>query len=714
MFARKMLALPLTALGLAAWAPAFAAEEPVKADDVYVTATRVEKELHDVPMSVTVLTSKDVEKSAARTVGELLEDVPGVRIENDGSQGLKRVSVRGEDAFRTLALVDGQKISEHKSMSGAALLIAPSRIERIEVIKGPASVLYGSDAIGGVVNIITKKGGTKPVQGEASVGYNGASDGFSEDLSLFGSYEGFKYRVSGSNTNQGNVRTPDGTLGNTGFKQKDGSAFLSYDFSDTFTVGGSYDYFDGEFNATSMDYAKDPNSDFFVKVPEWKREKYALFAEAKNLSEVLARVRFDAFYQRNRKKMENYIKSSSDEANVVVDNFADNITRTTGASVQTDWQLGANNYLIAGYEINYDLLDSDGVSYLNNRVAMSGPMSMVINKETGKFYNGDQLTQAVFAAMETSLPWDFQLNYGVRYTHVRTELTRGTEIADKYTGGMYMGDRLMQTMFDKSGAVTGVDLGSTTDSRPVFNVGLVWTGIENLALRASWAQGFRVPILTEKYIGTAMGSSSGMTYGNPNLDPETSNNFEIGARYTNNGVNLDWALFYSISDDYITSVPIAQTADYIYTNVAKAKSFGSELALSYDFDNGITPYANLTWMRRQYDDGEGFKTFNTATPDWVGRYGVRYRTALSETLDFNADVYARSQSATKYESSDGASNYRLGGFTTANIAFGFDFGGEKQYSVQAEVRNLFDKRYQYTEAILEPGLHANLKIGMKF
>ena len=74
----------------------------------------------------------------------------------------------------------------------------------------------------------------------------------------------------------------------------------------------------------------------------------------------------------------------------------------------------------------------------------------------------------------------------------------------------------------------------------------------------------------------------------------------------------------------------------------------------------------------------------------------------------------RSQSATKYESSDGASNYRLGGFTTANIAFGFDFGGEKQYSVQAEVRNLFDKRYQYTEAILEPGLHANLKIGMKF
>lgn len=80
MFVRKMLAraLPLTALGLAAWCPAYAVEEPVKADDVYVTATRVEKELQDVPMSVSVMTSEDIKRSPARTIGELLQDVPGV------------------------------------------------------------------------------------------------------------------------------------------------------------------------------------------------------------------------------------------------------------------------------------------------------------------------------------------------------------------------------------------------------------------------------------------------------------------------------------------------------------------------------------------------------------------------------------------------------------------------------------------------------------
>ena len=85
----------------------------------------------------------------------------GVRINNDGGQGIKRAKIRGEDAFRSLVMIDGQKISEQKSMSGSPILIDPAMVERIEVIKGPASVLYGSDAIGGAINIITKKGGTK-------------------------------------------------------------------------------------------------------------------------------------------------------------------------------------------------------------------------------------------------------------------------------------------------------------------------------------------------------------------------------------------------------------------------------------------------------------------------------------------------------------------------------------------------------------------------
>ena len=704
------------------------AEDTVKAGDVYVTATRVEKELQQVPMSVTVMTAEDVQRSGARTVGELLEDVPGVQIQNDGSQGLKRVSIRGEDAFRTLVLIDGQKISEHKSMSGSPMLIDASRIERIEVIKGPASVLYGSDAIGGVVNIITKKGGEKPVEGEIWTGFSGASRGFSEGMAVRGNLDGFKYSLSGSYSDQGDIHTPEGKLDNTNFRQTDASAFLSYDFSEHFTMGAGLDYYKGAFNSTAMNNNTGGNR-FFVNVPKWARTKYYMFAEGKDISEYLSRVRFDAYYQKNEKDMRNYVGQADGagstsmngmpvsylSADVVMDNYAHNIIRSRGFSLQTDWQLGADNYLIAGYELNYDRLNSDGRTYLDNNITMSPMMSIAIHKVTDKCYDGNQLNQPLAASMESQLPWNLALTYGVRWTHVRTELTRGEEISNPYTGSMHMGP-MTRPMFDKSGMVEKRALGDDTASRPVFNVGLVWTGIDDLALRASWAQGFRVPNLTEKYIGTAMGG--GTIYGNPNLDPETSNNFEVGARYNPGNLSLDAALFYSIADDYIASVLTKSGSGiYTYTNVADARTFGSELSAAYRFATeygDFTPYVSLTWMRRQYDDGAGWKTFDTATPEWVSRYGVRYARAVAENVDFHADVYGRSQSETVYRTAAGTSDYDLGGFTTANVALGFDFGKERRFSVLAEVLNIFDKRYQYNPAILEPGLHANVKLSYKF
>lgn len=676
-------------------APYAGAAETVKAGDVYVTATRVERELQQVPMSLTVMTAEDVQKSGARTVGELLQDVPGVQIQNDGSQGLKRVSIRGEDAFRTLVLIDGQKISEHKSMSGSPILIDASRIERVEVIKGPASVLYGSDAIGGVVNIITKKGGQKPIEGEFWTGFNGASRGWSEGAALRGNVDGFKYRFSASHSDQGNIHTPDGELDNTNFRQTDVSGFISYDFTDKFTLGAGIDYYKGSFNSTAMEYVNDPNSDFFVRVPKWNRTKYYTFAELKDVNEYLTRVRFDAYYQKSEKDMRNYVNLADSAMPFIVDNYANNITRSKGFSLQTDWQLGDSHFLVTGYELNYDKLDSSGrADMILRQLPQMGVMFY-----TDKLYEGNQLNQSVFASMETQLPADLTLTYGVRWTHVKTELTRGEELGSSPN----VGNTILPT-------------GDDSESRPVFNVGLVWTGIEDLALRASWAQGFRVPNLTEKYIGTAMGG--GTVWGNPDLDPETSNNFEIGARWNPGKTNLDVALFYSDADDYIASVLLPNSEEeYTYTNVASAKTFGTELSLNHSFDTSwgqFTPYVTATWMRRQYDDGDGWKTYDTATPALVGRYGVRYAKALHPQCDFRADIFGRSQSATKYASKDGSSDYELGGFTTANISLGFDFGQNKEFSLIAEVLNIFDKRYQYNNAIMEPGVHANVKLTYKF
>ena len=93
------------------------AAENYKAQDVVVTASRVEQQLADVNMSVSVITSEDIEQSSgAQTIADLLENnVPGIRVNNDGGQGIDRIKIRGEDAFRTVVMVDGQRISEQKS-----------------------------------------------------------------------------------------------------------------------------------------------------------------------------------------------------------------------------------------------------------------------------------------------------------------------------------------------------------------------------------------------------------------------------------------------------------------------------------------------------------------------------------------------------------------------------------------------------------------------
>lgn len=202
------------------------ATESYKAQDVIVTASRVEQQLADVNMSVSVIASDDIaEMSGAKTIADLLESkVPGIQVKNDGGQGIDRIKIRGEDAFRTLVMIDGQRISEQKSMSGVPLLIDPSQVERIEVIRGPASVLYGSDAIGGAINIITKKGGEDSFGATVSAGLDTSSNGKELSGSIFGSANGWKYRFGGAIRDADDIDTPAGKMPHTEFNSKAANA----------------------------------------------------------------------------------------------------------------------------------------------------------------------------------------------------------------------------------------------------------------------------------------------------------------------------------------------------------------------------------------------------------------------------------------------------------------------------------------------------------
>ena len=686
------------------------ADEPdpaLTSEEVVVSATRVDKELLDVPMSVSVITRQDIERSPARTVGELLQDTPGVQLHRSGGQGINRISIRGEDTNRSLILIDGQKISEQKSMDGTPLLIDPAIIERIEVIKGPASVLYGSEAMGGVVSIITKKGGTKPIQGTVGLGFNGATGGFDESLSLYGAKDGWKYRISGSNTYQYGVRTPEGIAQHSEFEQRGGSAFLSYDFSDKFTAGASYDLFYSKIMAGSVD-----TPEFYVDINPWEREKASVFMEAKNISSWLPRVRFDAFWQQTHKDLHNHVEQMN--GGVIVDPCADNWGRQLGLSIQADWALGEYNYLITGYEFLSDSLDSTGstASYIDMNV--SERMRIVSEGLDSNIFQGLMTTHALFAQMETRLPLDFTLTYGARQTWVNSSMSQADGWSWSKSTPYMMGESMGTFLANEPSEVGAI--GSEWNSRPVFNASLMWQGIENLTLRAGWSQGFRVASLADRYVTSSMGG--GTILPNPSLEPEFSNTWEAGARYSGNGVNLDAVFFYSLADNYITSTYIDAANDITqYQNVGKAYTHGAELSASYTLPWGITPYVSVAYLRRLFDYGY-FKTWNSGTPTWNGRFGARAKYEFNPELEIYGDVYGRFASASKSETMDESTetvtSTRFHPWTTANLSVGVAFGPEKQYSINAEVLNIFNEKYKIEDSIYEPGVHANLKFTMTF
>lgn len=671
------------------------AVESYKAQDVVVTASRVEQQLADVNMSVSVITSEDIaEMSGAKTIADLLESkVPGIQVKNDGGQGIDRIKIRGEDAFRTLVMIDGQRISEQKSMSGVPLLIDPSQVERIEVIRGPASVLYGSDAIGGAINIITKKGGEDSFGATVSAGLDTSSNGKELSGSIFGSANGWKYRFGGAIRDADDIDTPAGEMPHTEFNSKAANAFLSYDIDPNKTVGISLSHFDLDFMSGAVSYAPE---DFYVDVPEWKRTRGAIFGEFKNLTENLARLRIDISQERNTKLMENHVNPSTDTSKAPsINSYADNTLDTSSLNAQTDWIIGDNHYLITGYEFSYDDLDALSETYLDLS-SISPIMSQpVLSKDQS--FSGYQMRHSVFANMESTLFEDWVFNYGVRYTWVKNDMDVNTPYSLSMPG------------------IIGVPEGKfhydNHDSKAVFNFGTTYKGFRNLTLRANWSQGYRTPLLQELFIDTSMGGE--LTYANPDLKPETSDNFEIGARYTNGILTVDGSIFYSKADDYITTIAISDGINK-YTNMGEAETLGLELDTSVKLGD-FEPYTVLTLMRREYKEN-GIKSTKSGTPKVMARYGVRYQNEYDSAL-FRFDAYAVSQSKTEQWNftedklnEDGS----FSGFTTFNLTGGVSFGPKQAYSVDVGLYNITNKLYQTSDAIYEPGRYFAMKVNASF
>lgn len=254
--------------------------------EVVVTATKFPKNVSETGKVLTIIDEEQLSRSAGKDLSQLLNEQVGLVINGANSNPAKDKSVflRGAAGKYTLILVDGVPVNDPSGIDGAfdLRLLSIDQIERIEILKGSQSALYGTDAIAGVINIITKKKGNKPVSGTGSVSY-GSYNTFRGQAGVSGSTDKFDYNLGYTRFQTDGIseaKDPTGTNNfdkdgaeqnafhlNLGYRTEDQLSirpFLRYsDFNGEYDLGAFTDDADARYEATTLQYGL--NTDYHFK-----------------------------------------------------------------------------------------------------------------------------------------------------------------------------------------------------------------------------------------------------------------------------------------------------------------------------------------------------------------------------------------------------------------------------------------------------------------
>jgi vitamin B12 transporter len=242
------------------------ADDGSELQQVVITATRIPTPILEVASSITVVTAADIEARQERTFADVLKDIPGLNVvQTGGPGGETSVFMRGTNSNHTKVLIDGIDVSDPSNATGAFDFgqLLTQDIERVEVLRGPQSGLYGSDAVGGVINIITKSG-SGPAQFNGAV-EGGTFDTFNQAGTVSGSQDALHYSASVAHFHAGETPVTPLELLLPGEARNDDyddnltlSTKLGYDVTQNFDLGLVARYTDIHLHNTGEDYLAVP------------------------------------------------------------------------------------------------------------------------------------------------------------------------------------------------------------------------------------------------------------------------------------------------------------------------------------------------------------------------------------------------------------------------------------------------------------------------
>ncbi|MFA7228238.1 MAG: TonB-dependent receptor, partial [Melioribacteraceae bacterium] len=278
---------------------------PIELDEVLVNTDRMEKYLRNSPFSALLLGSDEIENKPAQSLSDLLKDQPGLSLLRDGVWGTE-ISIRGLNRENVVALIDGSRIATATDVAARLSMIDLNDVERIEVIKGAASSIYGSGATGGIVNVITKSPQTYDhfmMNGNLSAGINSVNNLTALSGSLYGGSSFWSSKISGSYRKAGNTQTPSGELYNSQFKDYSFSGALNIIPAENNLIKFNYQLFKAENVGIPGASVFPENAE--VRYPDEKREMISAGYEIQNISTLVNKISAKYSYQYIARNVEN-------------------------------------------------------------------------------------------------------------------------------------------------------------------------------------------------------------------------------------------------------------------------------------------------------------------------------------------------------------------------------------------------------------------------
>ncbi|WP_449434674.1 TonB-dependent receptor [Pseudomonas putida] len=697
-----------------------AASNAIALQQITVSATRSAQDVSQVPSTVSVHTREQLDRQNVNNIKELVRYEPGVSVGGVGQRsGLNGYNIRGIDGERILTQIDGVSIPDSFFYGPYAQTqrnyVDPEIVKRVEILRGPASVLYGSNAIGGAVSYFTldpddiiKPG--KDVGARLKTGYSSADESWLTSATVAGRQGEFDGLLHLSQRN-GHESESYGEHGGTGLSRTEANpqdvrttnvlAKLGWDYADDARLGFTYERYKDDRDQNILSAVGGPfNNGVGLGMYRSRtgndtvtRERLGINHEFGLDSAVADHVKWSLNYQ---------IAKTDQETEEVYFPFSRTVLRTRDttykdrqwvfdAQLDKAFSVGASEHLLTyGTTLKHEKVTGSR-SGTGTCLAVGGSCRVIGQSSAtdtqvlvSDFPDPTVNTYSLFAQDEIRWnKWTFLP--GARYDYTRMEPKMTAEFLRGLQGS-------------SGTAPSEVNDADKTWHRVSPKLGVTYAFNDNYTWYGQYAEGFRTPTAKSMYGRFENLGEGYRVEGNPDLEPEKSKSYETGLRGNFDAGTFDVAVFYNkyrdfINEDAVQSANLGST--FQASNIKHATIKGAEFKGRLNLDHfgapqGLYTQGSLAYAHGRNDDnGQPLNTVNPLTAVMgLGYEQLNYGGLLSWTL---VKRKTRVDDTTFFAPDGGTSQFRTPGYGVLDLS-GF-YKVTEDLTVNAGIYNLTDKKY---------------------